>query len=459
MIKSHKLEYFIENQGKIVESRERKETYGEVNTPFSLIESIFKIIPEEDFKNPNFKWLDIGAGSGNFSVVLYFKLLESLKEKISEEEERKDHIIKNMIFMCEIQASNINILRDMFGKHSNIIHSDFLSVSLSSKFTYIIGNPPFNTNGLKKVPTNAIRDKKKDGGTCWPNFIKKAIKELKENGKMCVFIPTIWLKPDKEGIYNLLTEYQIDRLTCLTNTKVNQLFKGNAQTPCCYFLLTKKKTNRIISIYDKSEERYIDFKWRENIPIPVYRQNIMSGFLEFMDKFKQKYGEEIHIDVIKTNMPTRDTILSPDKNNICNFQNISTCRYENRGNKRGKLIINYSNKPQAFFGKPKLVLAHKVDGIPYLDEKGEYGISNRDNYVILPLSNDKHGIDQLEKLGDFLSNEIIIDLFKSTRYRMQYLEKYVFELLPDIRKINDFPDEINSKSINSYFQINKINNI
>lgn len=453
MIKSYKLEYFIRGEGKIVKSKERKERYGEVNTPFSLITSIFKIIPEDDFKNPNFKWLDIGAGSGNFSIFLYFKLFEFLKEKILNEEERKDHIIKNMLFISEIQPDNISYLKELFGKHSNVIPGDFLSVSLSSKFNYIIGNPPFNMNGLKKVPTNDHRDKKKDGKTCWPDFIKRAIKELKEkNGKMCVFIPTIWLKPDKEGIYDLLTQYQIDRLTCLTNAEVNNVFKGNAQTPCCYFLLTKRESNGIIGIYDRKEEGYINFNWRENIPIPVYGQNIIRIFLEFMDK----YEERINIEVIKTNMPRKDIILSSEKNEISKFQNISTCRYENRENKRGKLIINYSNKPQAFFGKPKLVLAHKVDGIPYLDEKGEYGISNRDNYVILPLTNGIQGIMGLERLKEFLSMEIIRDLFKATRYRMQYLEKYIFELLPDIRKIPDFPIEINNEAINTYFEMNNL---
>ena len=53
--------------------KERKELYGEVFTPFSLIDKIISLIPIENFKNKNKKWLDIGAGSGYFSIFLYFK--------------------------------------------------------------------------------------------------------------------------------------------------------------------------------------------------------------------------------------------------------------------------------------------------------------------------------------------------------------------------------------------------
>ena len=59
--------------------KERKELYGEVFTPFSLIDKIISLIPIENFKNKNKKWLDIGAGSGYFSIFLYFKLFENLK--------------------------------------------------------------------------------------------------------------------------------------------------------------------------------------------------------------------------------------------------------------------------------------------------------------------------------------------------------------------------------------------
>ena len=93
-------------------------------------------------------------------------------------------------------------------------------------------------------------------------------------------------------------------------------------------------------------------------------------------------------------------------------------------------------------------MAHKMYGFPYHDKEGEYGISNRDNYIIMDENSDK-----LKRIFDFLSTSFIITLFESTRYRMKYLEKYIFELLPDISCISDFPEIINDDNLSLYFNI------
>ena len=91
-------------------------------------------------------------------------------------------------------------------------------------------------------------------------------------------------------------------------------------------------------------------------------------------------------------------------------------------------------------------------GIPYIDYNGEYGISNRDNYVIL--KEDK-SIKDLEKLKTFLSTQTALYLFDSTRYRMAYLEKYIFQLIPDITLLPNFPEIINDDTIASYFNFDE----
>ena len=127
--------------------KERKELYGEVFTPFSLIDKIISLIPTENFKNKNKKWLDIGAGSGYFSIFLYFKLFENLKPQFKHENECKEHIINNMIYMVEIQENNYELLRELFGEKANIINDDFINYNFNNyiikEFDYIIGNPPF----------------------------------------------------------------------------------------------------------------------------------------------------------------------------------------------------------------------------------------------------------------------------------------------------------------------------
>ena len=76
-------------------------------------------------------------------------------------------------------------------------------------------------------------------------------------------------------------------------------------------------------------------------------------------------------------------------------------------------------------------MAHKVYGIPYLDSSGIYGISTRDNYIIKD-----YKISELEILKDYLQSKTIMFIFSTTRYRMQYLEKYCFEFIPNILNYN-----------------------
>ena len=84
----------------------RKEIYGEINTPFSFIEEMYDALPQHLFENPELRWLDAGSGSGNFSIVLYFRLMKGLTTSIENPSNRSKHIIKNMLFMAEINEIN-----------------------------------------------------------------------------------------------------------------------------------------------------------------------------------------------------------------------------------------------------------------------------------------------------------------------------------------------------------------
>ena len=471
MIKNYTLEDLYkqeEKQNEIKKNmtiiKEKKQLYGEVQTPLKFVEKILSIIPDYIYKIPNLKWLDPGAGTGNFSKILYFKLIAGL-EMIIDSVERSDHIIKNMIYIIELQPDNIIILKNLFGLDANIWTGDFLNFSYldienplnsfkkSFAFDVIIGNPPFNSNGLKKVPTNSKEKKTQDGNTIWTHFIRKSISLLKPDvGLLCVFIPSIWLKPDKEKMYEYLTQYDIQYLNCISNTETNRIFKGNAQTPSCYFLLTKQLSTTTISIFDTDQNKYIDYYLFKNHPIPVFGQTIIQK-LQKLQKYIQPCYINYGIQVIKTNMPSKKITISPIKTDEYTYENISTCRLKN-DNISPELIINYSNKPLAFYGVSKLILAHKMYGFPYLDLSGQYGISNRDNYVIL-----KENPEELIMLHKFLSTKTALYLFEATRYRMKYLEKYAFELIPDITKIPNFYNIkkiINDETIADYFGFDEI---
>lgn len=434
-------------------SSEVRYKYGEIRTSFLLIDKMLNLLDENDFKNPNNKWLDIGAGNGYFSIILYKRLYDGLKDIFPNSLIRSRYIISNMLYMSEIRDVNCDALRRIFGDDCNIISGDFLSAFININFDFVIGNPPYNSNGIKRVPSNKIKKNNSNVNTIWVSFIKKSISLLKSNGKMVVIIPSIWLKPDKAKMYNYMMSYKIESLYCMSNSETNKIFNGYAQTPTCYFCLTKEKSPGFVELMDKRIINgiltVIPVFWNiynkyTNMPLPV---PVFGSFI--LKKVLSRLTDVNVLNVLKTNMPLKGSKFSNILSDDFKYPNVKTCVtiYDNmQCISVPKLVIEYSDLPQLFYGESKLIMAHKMYGFPYIDFSGIYGISSRDNYVIL---NKSH--KELNRLKDFFSTKTALYLFESTRYRMKYLERYIFDLIPDITKLYDFPEIINDISIAKYF--------
>ena len=416
-------------------SLNNKLLFGEVSTDFRIVYQMFYLLPKEYFQNPSLRILDPTCGRGYFAMILFQILFTQLSQIIPNEKERREHIINNMIYMVELNSEHIPELRSYFGEQANIYNEDFLSFT-ADKFDMIIGNPPYNVKGIKKVPTNMNLDKKKDGQTVWSKFIKHSICLLKTGGYLNMIVPSIWMKPDKERMYQYMLQFRIHKISCFSNTETNKIFHGQAQTPTCYFLLEKNKSKNQISLFDPIHKAYIPWYLKELRPIPLLGVSILNK----LRKYVEKCG---CIRVFKTNMPPLKTIVSPKRSEMTPYPNIKTCVLKG---KTPTLVKNYSNKKLAFCGISKVIMAHKMYGFPFIDYLGQYGISNRDNYVIV----DRSQRDFI-KLTQFLSTFFCQYLFEATRYRMKYLEKYIFELLPDITRLKDFPIHITDERVMDYF--------
>ena len=96
-----------------------------------------------------------------------------------------------MIYINEINFEFIPLLKNLFGEKSNITNENFLKIN--KKFNFIIGNPPFNCNGLIKTPTKKGL-KKLDGKTIWQSFIKHSMSLIKSNGHLLFITPSIWIE-------------------------------------------------------------------------------------------------------------------------------------------------------------------------------------------------------------------------------------------------------------------------
>ena len=114
-----------------------KSNYGIVYTPFELIEKQLGQIPDQYFENPSLRWLDTGAGIGNYSIILFKHLYRGLAKIIVDSDERSRHIIEKMIYMVEVFPEHIEHLRNIFGEAGNIIDKCFLSLTVEEYLSLI----------------------------------------------------------------------------------------------------------------------------------------------------------------------------------------------------------------------------------------------------------------------------------------------------------------------------------
>ena len=140
-------------------------------------------------KNKDLKWFDSATGMGNFSIAVYLRLIESLKDVILDEKERKKHILENMLYMCELNKKNVLITTQIFNINNkyklNIYQGDSLIADYNkifkiNKFDIIIGNPPYQQVDEKG-------HSKGGGNNLYSKFIYKAYELLNKNGYL-VFI-------------------------------------------------------------------------------------------------------------------------------------------------------------------------------------------------------------------------------------------------------------------------------
>lgn len=235
---------------------EKKNKLGEVFTPIDLINKVLDLLPANVWTNYNLRWLDPCAGSGNFLAIVYIKLMNGLKSWQSNEAKRSNHIIKNMLYFCEIDKANSALIKNLF---SNIIGSkvavnllvgDFLSDSKQNKefikdgFDIIVGNPPFqddptiindNENNNKRI----IGHKNK----LYERILDKCLDILLDNGHLGFITPNNLFAGNSSAIYKrIVTDNKLSVSSIVFEKKpfpgVQQLF--------CYFLINKVvKSNKI----------------------------------------------------------------------------------------------------------------------------------------------------------------------------------------------------------------------
>jgi len=412
--------------------QKEKQENGEVFTPMALI---FEMLDNLDkhhsgcgiFTEKDFKWFDPASGMGNFTVAVYLKLMEGLKTCIPDDEERKKHIIENMLYMSEINKKNVFICRQIFNVNNqyklNLYEGDTLALNVVSEwgvalnsFDVVIGNPPYNKGGIRSHTGKQLGDKNE---TIWTKFIEKSLTWLKPDGFLAFINPLSWLKKS-HSLHNVMLEKHIVWLKLWDNSQSKGMI--NADIPISLYILqntlnTNNKKTEITSILKRrclttTSTEYLNPKYS----IPLAFHSIFNKLIDFIELRKLKL--EYKTKAIKSS-GTKAKI--PSEYTLKDMWAVDTYTI-----KEG-LMVKKATEQHPDANKRKLIISNKASFTGAFIDEGKLGLTGNHKFYIMG--------DNLELIKRFLSFQIINIIGHYTKYGQDFLDNDAFCYIPDIRKL------------------------
>jgi len=366
--------------------KEEKDKFGEVLTPPNLIDEILDEFPSTIWKNKDLKWLDPAAGTGNYFALVYSRYMKSLISAFPDKKERSNHIIRNMLYMIELNPSNVRTLREFFGKKANITQGDFLEKPLATDPDIIIGNPPF------QVEKNESYEGSSGHRTLWDKFVKKSLEIIKLNGYLAFITPANWRRPESD-LYELMAkENQLLFLHIYGKNAAKELF--GIQSRFDNYLIQKlAPTNVRTKIIDElgSEIQEDVGTWPF---LPNYEYAAIRSMLSKTNGIQIIFDSSFY-DARK---------LKSKETTKYKYPVIHTITQNGLGIKYADQV----NKDQ--IGVKKVILNFNERQYPYNDFQGKYGMSQLSFGI--PISSKKEG----EKWIKFINSDRFKAVLKATKW-------------------------------------------
>ena len=414
--------------------QKEKQDNGEVFTPMSLVNEMLDNLDSDYQKENNksiftekdFKWGDIvGSGMGNFSVAVYLRLMEGLKEQIPDDSERKKHILENMLYMAELTKKNVFICRQVFDINNeyklNLYEGDALLLDTKQewgveKFDVILGNPPYNKGGIRSHTGKQLGTKNE---TVWPKFVDKSLKLLKDDGYLALIHPLSWLKKS-HSLHNTLLEKRIVWLKLWDDSKS----KGsiNADIPISHYVLQNtnnimKKPTNIVSEIQRQKLIYKTSLYLEKkYSIPLAYHTIFKKMVDFIDRHN-----------LQLDFNTKTVKSSGDKQQLPREYSLDDNWAVDTYTIKEGVIVKKAIEKHPDADKRKIIIANKRGFKGAFIDDGKLSLTGTEKMYVLG--------DNLEivlKILNFKVAKIICDY---TKYRMSFVEKEVCDYIRDIRKL------------------------
>jgi len=357
-------------------------TNQEIYTPNFLVERILDRLPKKLWTNPDLKWCDSAAKSGEFMVAVIIRLMDGLKKKIPNEKKRYNHIIKNMVYGYSLTLSGAMVVRKTVYGDRNImgnVSDKYFIEENKMKFDVIVGNPPYQA---------PVKEKAKKGGAgaqLWPEFVKKSLEYIKDGGYLAMIHPCMWRKPDAE-MWPVLTQYQIEWI------EMHRAIRGYGAPN------DLREIGTDIFGVGTSFDCYVLHKVLYTKPTEV---DDFSGKKYIIDLREWPWLPGAEFDLIKK-------ILASDKDKKCEI--ISNYSYETRHlwmnekkdkkfkypclhgiHQDGTIRYYYSSRnDKGHFNISKVIFGDGGYVYPFNDYKGEYGMTG--HALAIPCSSKKESL-------------------------------------------------------------------
>lgn len=380
------------NQNQNQNNELNKNKYGEVFTPIVLIDEILDNLPLHVWKTPQYKWLDPCAGRGNFFLSVYIRLMNGLKNVITSFDERKKHILTKMLYMNDLNKTNVNILKDIFGATANITCTDFVknwkgcnpddTYDTNNKYNIILENPPYQIS--KKETYKGGRG---NNHTLWDRFICNSFKILDEKeGWLGAITPANWRRPG-HPLYHSIIAPRLTYLHIYGKKEGIRLF--GAQTRFDLYILSNNE-RKIPLIIDETGKTYNEIQPDDWAFLPNYSYEKVNRFFSLKNRKNGKKENNKTKRVIYDSNEYNSVFLSKRQTAKSNYPVVHTMTKKGLG-------VRWSSTKKGHFGTSKVLLNFNEILYPYNDWKGKYGMSQLTFGI--PIDSKKEGDELIKKIN------------------------------------------------------------
>jgi len=405
-------------------------------------------IPLAVWRDPNTKWLDPANGIGNFPVVTFYMLdyqlsLHSsdpthLGDSAANKKNRREHIVKNMLYMIEINKGNVNTSRKIFeqmvpGATANICCADSLTITATklmevfgvNRFDVVMGNPPFNNN-LQDNPVGHAQDTE-----LWGEFVKKSFSlYLKEHTGFLVFLhPARWRQPG-HSLHELFFSKQFLFLAIFNKKSGYDYFK--AITRFDYYIIQNKHST-IPSVIKFEDNTFATVNINKDTPfISNFGYDIWEKIISKNLEPMQVLGGGSTISYSQT-----DRIIDGKCPVGKSFKNVNTTAKTNRvppGSLYKKTKVNAegdtifvdivcsSNEHKLLTNKK--VIFSKNEVVHAFFDKGEFGLTSNAFCILV------ESAIQGQIIVKFLHSKLLKYLIASVKFGNFSTAKNIFDYIP-----------------------------